>query len=315
MAPTKYTKGLHNIGKGMYAYLQPDGSWGWSNAGLVVDGNESLLIDTLFDLNLTRDMLTVMARAEKAAEKIDTLVITHANGDHIYGNELVAGAEIVASKACAEEMSETPPQMLAELSKAAPTMGALGEYFTRCFGAFDFEAITLTLPTDIFEDRMTLHTGDKEINLIEVGPCHTMGDIIVSVPSDRTVFAGDILFVGGTPIMWVGPVANWIHACDIMLDMDVETIVPGHGPVTDKKGVAAIKAYWEYTTAEARKRFDDGMTPFDAAKDIDLGPYGAWGEKERIAINVSTLFQEFGYDAAPPDVIDLFTQMADLAGV
>ncbi len=53
MADWRYTRGLHEIGNGCYAYLQPDGSWGWSNAGLVTDGGASLLIDTLFDLKLT----------------------------------------------------------------------------------------------------------------------------------------------------------------------------------------------------------------------------------------------------------------------
>ena len=52
-----YTKGLHDLGYGCYGWLQPDGSWGWSNAGLVVDSGESLLVDTLFDLKLTAEML------------------------------------------------------------------------------------------------------------------------------------------------------------------------------------------------------------------------------------------------------------------
>src|SRR6266478_8780458 len=100
-----YTKGLHDLGNGCYAYLQPNGGWGWSNAGLLADSGESLLVDTLFDLKLTREMLDAMRRAEaRATARIGTLVNTHSNGDHTFGNQLVAGAEIVASKACAEEM-------------------------------------------------------------------------------------------------------------------------------------------------------------------------------------------------------------------
>src|SRR5437588_895029 len=100
-----FTKGLHDIGNGCYAYLQPDGSWGWSNAGLIVDSGASMLVDTLFDLKLTREMLAAMRSAEpKATAQIDALVNTHANGDHTFGNQLVNGAEIIASKECAEEM-------------------------------------------------------------------------------------------------------------------------------------------------------------------------------------------------------------------
>src|ERR671923_1505669 len=99
-----YTRGLHDVGDGVWAYLQPDGGWGWSNAGLVADGGASLLVDTLFDLRLTADMLDTMRAAVPAASRIGTVVNTHANGDHCYGNALVADAEIVASSAAAEEM-------------------------------------------------------------------------------------------------------------------------------------------------------------------------------------------------------------------
>src|ERR1700751_482737 len=76
------TRGLHEVGDGLYAYLQPDGGWGWSNAGLVVGGEGALLVDTLFDLHLTERMLREMRRAVPAAQRIETLVNTHAHGDH-----------------------------------------------------------------------------------------------------------------------------------------------------------------------------------------------------------------------------------------
>src|ERR1700734_1904290 len=104
-----YVKGLQEVGDGLYAYLQPDGGWGWSNAGLVVDGDRTLLVDTLYDLALTEQMLEAMRKAVPAAVQIDTLVNTHANGDHCYGNQLVGEAMIVASAKTAEEMSELPP--------------------------------------------------------------------------------------------------------------------------------------------------------------------------------------------------------------
>lgn len=93
-----YTQGLNDLGNGGYAWLQPDGGWGWSNAGLVVDGDESLLVDTLFDKPLTKTMLDSMRAAEPAAAKsIGQLVNTHSNGDHCNGNELVHGADIIMS--------------------------------------------------------------------------------------------------------------------------------------------------------------------------------------------------------------------------
>jgi len=105
-----YVKGLQEVGEGLYAYLQPDGGWGWSNAGLIADGDSTLLVDTLYDLALTEQMLQSMRDAVPAAARIDTLVNTHANGDHCYGNQLLAGARIVASERTVEQMTELPPR-------------------------------------------------------------------------------------------------------------------------------------------------------------------------------------------------------------
>lgn len=127
------------------------------------------------------------------------------------------------------------------------------------------------------------------------------------------MFAGDILFSGGHPIIWTGPVANWINACQMMLDMDVETVVPGHGPITDKNGESALKSYLEYISAEARKRFDAGMSVIDASRDISLAGYSSWGDAERIAVNVGTLYREFSGDKSAPNAIELFAMMAEIA--
>jgi cyclase len=309
-----FTKGLHDLGDGGYAWLQPDGGWGWSNAGLIVDQGRSLLVDTLFDVPLTRDMLEAMRRAEpKAAAKIDLLVNTHHNGDHCFGNECCQGAEIIAHTLAREAMTHEGPQRLVALLEAAPRMGETGAYFTRIFGAFDFKGVTQTLPTTTFETELTRTVGDKTVHILHVGPAHTPGDALVHVPADRLVFTGDILFIEGHPIMWEGPVGNWIAACERILAMDVETVVPGHGPITDKRGVAAVRDYLAYIRDEARKRFDAGFSAFDAARDIDMSDYDSWGDGERIVVNVATLYKEFSGEASPNDAAILFGQMAALA--
>src|SRR5437660_122258 len=172
----QYTKGLHDLGNSVYAYLQPNGSWGWSNAGIVTDGQASLLIDTLYDLNLTQEMLDTMRRSIPAAQHIDTVVNTHANGDHCYGNQLVADAVIISSACTAQEMkAEPPPRQLAELVKRASQLPD-GAFIQRILGQFDFSNITVTLPRQTFEGELVLSVGDKAVELIEVGPAHTRGD-------------------------------------------------------------------------------------------------------------------------------------------
>lgn len=313
MSKWQFTKGLHDLGQGCFAYLQPDGSWGWSNAGLIAQGEDSLLVDTLFDLKLTGEMLKVMRDAVPQASNIGTLVNTHANGDHTFGNQLVENAVIIASAAGASEMAELPPQALAEIMRNAGAMGEAGKFLMKLFNIFDFEGIQLQAPTDTFSGKMIRKVGDKKVELHEVGPAHTKGDVLVFVPTDKMVFTGDILFVEGHPIMWVGPVANWIKACDLILSWEVETIVPGHGPITDKRGVRAVREYLVYIEAEARKRHAAGMSVMEAAQDISFEDYSSWGDAERIVVNVDTLYKEFNNDPTPSDIVQMFEMMSKLA--
>ena len=313
LATREYHRGLTDLGNGAYAWLQPDGGWGWSNAGLITDAGESLLVDTLFDKLLTAQMLDAMRRAEpKATERFRWLVNTHSNGDHCNGNELVSGAEIVASKACAEEMSHESPRMMATLMERAPEMGEVGQFFLHCFGAFDFRGVEQCPPTRTFEGELTLHVGGKVVHLTQVGPAHTAGDVLAWVPSERIVYTGDILFIEGHPILWAGPVQNWLDACDHLIRLDPEVVVPGHGPITDTRGVRAVQEYLRYVRDEAKKRYDAGMPVLEAARDISLADYDSWGDAERIAVNVSVLYKEFAGDTRPNNVTELFAMMAKL---
>ena len=312
MADWKFTKGLHDIGNGSYAYLQPDGGWGWSNAGLITDGDEALLVDTLFDLKLTREMLDAMRDATPQANDIGTLINTHSNGDHTFGNQLVEGAEIIASAACAAEMKERGPEELAQIMREAPSLGEGGKFLLEAMGPtkFDFNDIVYTMPTRTFDKSLTLTLGDKTIEVLNVGPAHTGGDTLVYIPEDRTVFTGDILFNEGHPILWAGPIANWVSACDLMLGWDLETVVPGHGAITDKSSIRNLKEHLIYIDVEARKRYDAGMGVEEAALDIVMDAYDQWSDPERIVINVMSLFREYGAPRSASPRIELHAMMS-----
>ena len=159
-------------------------------------------------------------------------------------------------------MKDSPPESITQFLEMAGNLGAAGEFATKMFGRFNFKGLNPLPATRTFEGRLDLNVGNKTVQLIEVGPAHTQGDAIVYLPKEKIIFAGDMLFIGGTPIMWVGPMSNWLKACDLMLDLDVDAFVPGHGPVTDKKGVASVKGYLEHIYTETRetirRRYDRG---------------------------------------------------------
>jgi glyoxylase-like metal-dependent hydrolase (beta-lactamase superfamily II) len=304
---------LQEVADGCHAYVQGDGSWGWSNAGLIVGDGASLLVDTLFDLRLTRRMLEAMSSLTLPAP-IAQVVNTHANGDHCFGNVLLTDAEIISSAATAEEMSDVPASLLAGLNNAP---GEVGELFRSFFGAFHFDGIEMRLPDRTFDGRIELDVGGRVVELIEVGPAHTKGDTLAHVPDARVVFTGDILFIGGTPIVWAGPLSNWIAACDLMLGMDVDVVVPGHGPVTDKAGVAEVRDYLAFVEDAATNRHAAGVDAWEAARDIAAEirarpEFGSLTEFGRIAVNVDTVYRHLDPAHTAANVVEQFRRMAEL---
>jgi cyclase len=305
-----YTRGLHELGDGLYAYLQPDGGWGWSNAGLIAAEGTSLLVDTLFDLRLTRDMLEAM-RPITERSPIGRAMNTHGNGDHWFGNQLLPhGIPIVASAAALEEMRTVGPQLVHMLFNELDLGPEFDAFAQRNMRRFDFASVQPRLPTESFAGNRELRVGDRAVQLLELGPAHTAGDAIAYVPDAATVFTGDLLFIDGTPIMWAGPASNWIAACDRILELDARVIVPGHGPVTDASGVCDVQRYLRYVHDEAAQRFEAGMSEEAAADDIDISDFRDWGDPERIAANVATVYRELDPSLPEAPAPEQFARMA-----
>ena len=310
MANRPFTQGVHDLGNGIFGYVQPDGTWGWSNAGLVTSRGETLLIDTLMSVPLTRVMLDDFAKVP-GGDHVDKLVNTHANPDHFFGNGLVADAQIIATEKTSEEMARFNPKMLAGLRENYHAMGEAGEFLYETMGRkFDFSGVDeVTLPSRTFTGKLTLKVGDKIVELADLGPAHTDSDTIAWLPGERVVFTGDLLFNEGHPIMWAGPVENWIAACEYIVALDPEVVVPGHGPITDVAAVRNMQAYFEYIRDEARKRWQAGLTFEEAARDINMSEFRGWTDPERIVANVFSLYKQWGAEFTPEQQRGLFGAM------
>lgn len=180
--------------------------------------------------------------------------------------------------------------------------------------AFDFADIQVTPPTKLFDEELTLDTCETPVHLRYVGPAHTASDVIVHLPEQRVVFAGDIIFRLCTPLGWEGSFERWISALDIIIALEPDVIVPGHGPLCGVEGAREMKAYLQYVLTETRRHFDAGHTPFEAATRIDLGPYSSWTEPDRLVFNVERAYAEFRgqpFDA-PMDILQRFRDMQAL---
>jgi cyclase len=336
-APARFEGGLAEVGPGVHAWLQPNGLLGESNAALVVGEGASLLVDTLWDPPLTRRMLAAMAPLVERAP-IATLVNSHSDGDHWWGNQELAGAGIVATEAAAAVMAEQSPAEMrrfgaltraVRLAGSSPVpyprradLAAFAAYAGEALRPFAFDEVRLVRPTRTFSGELALDAGGREVRLIEVGPAHTPGDLIAWVPDARIAIAADILFVGVTPIMWAGPLANWVAALERLLALGAERFVGGHGPVCGPEEVQRLIDYWRWLDAAATQRLAAGMSVPDTARELVLGEeiaergFADWLAPERALVSVSTVDAHRRGTAGPPgprELITAFLRMALLA--
>lgn len=285
-----FTTGLAQLSDKVFAYLQPDGGLGLSNAGLIGSSADALLVDTLFDLGHTRRMLDEIGR--RVTTRIGRLVNTHHNGDHCWGNQLVEGAEIIGHRRCAELMRSLPPEALQRLKNAPDTVAAaraLREGLER----FDFSGIEITPPTTFVpDDGLRLEVDGLPVELLYVGPAHTAGDVIVHLPDEGVVFTGDVIFRNCAPIGWEGTFERWIAALERIAALGAPTIVPGHGPVCGPEGALELRDYLVYVRDESARHFAAGATLDEAAARIDLGPFAGWLESERIVFSIDRAYRE-----------------------
>ncbi|OBA83649.1 2-hydroxyhepta-2,4-diene-1,7-dioate isomerase [Mycobacterium sp. 1164966.3] len=310
-ARVPYTRGLHEVGDRVWAWTLPDGGYGWSNAGLVAGDGAALLVDTLFDLALTREMLTAMKPITEQAPITDAL-ITHSNGDHTHGNQLLGpSVRIIAAEGTAEEIAHGMPAEMLAMTQTANLGPVATPYARERFGHFDFSGIKVRNADFTFERELTVEVGDRQINLLNLGPAHTAADSVVHVPDAGVLFGGDLLFIGCTPIVWAGPIANWIAACDTMIALDAPTVVPGHGPITDPDGIRAVRGYLAHVSDQAEAAYRKGLSWFEAADTIDLGDYATWLDAERVVVNVYQRYRELDPNVPQLEVMALLTMQAD----
>jgi glyoxylase-like metal-dependent hydrolase (beta-lactamase superfamily II) len=331
---------LVEVANNVFVYLQPDGGWGLSNAGLVVSDNDKALVDTFFDLAHTNELLAQMRRVTQFDPVATVVINTHANGDHCYGNALLADRRIIASERAREELLEMPAAKLHRLMKLAAVIQKLGPgrkvmgsllralglrigadlmdavpYVLKCFGDFDFSRIPLVPPNVTFSKSFDVNLGSRKLTLLELGPAHTEGDVIAFESETRTLFAGDLLFMGCHPLAWAGTPASCIASLERLLELNPVVVVPGHGPLTDRSGIEEHLAYYRALRDECRPLYDSGMSSEEAARLLLRKGFGERALPERLAVNVDAAYREFSPERAPTPVISAMGAMARLAGM
>ncbi len=227
-------EGLTRISERVYSYVDAKNpsvanSFG-SNAGIVIGDKGILVVDTLAS---AKEAQRFISDIRKVSDKpIRYVVLTHNHFDHTFGNSEFAalGAVILAQDNCTENMNRTFPEFL----KNAKNYGMSDE---------EAKAIRLTSPNLTFATSKRIDMGGVNVDLLFISPSHTNDSIMVSIPEEKVVFTGDILFTDYYPYMGQGDIPGWTRNLDHILNMGIDQIIPGHGPVSTKKDVADMRNY------------------------------------------------------------------------
>lgn len=229
-----FAGGLTRVADGVYSYVDvkhapPQNSFG-ANAGIVIGKEGIVVIDTLISAKEAKKFIKdIRAVSDKP---IKYVVNTHMHLDHTFGNCEFAklGATSISSADGKREMK----------SYAEPALKKASAYG---LSEKDLEGTEICYPSLTFEKKMEIDLGDRTVELVHPGRSHTEGSIIVFVPDQKVLFAGDILFTNYHPNLIYADIDGWVRALDFILAMDAATIVPGHGPVSGKKDVEDMRNY------------------------------------------------------------------------
>jgi cyclase len=271
--------GLTEVAKDCYAYIQT-GGLNVSNAGLIVGPESCLVIDTLY----VRPMTEAFQRAIRKATKkpVGLIVCTHHHSDHTLGlNWFDRDIPVIAHRFMRERMIETGLD-LAHYRRVNP------EYREHLKG------LKQIYPDVTYEGSMTLHLGAHRVELHNLGHSHSKGDTLVYLPKEQILYSGDFCFNFVTPATFDAHIGNWLRtARKILKTFPIRKIVPGHGPVGDRRILEEVDGYLSLVQREARKRYRKGMDPQAAAREIPLGDYAGWMKPDRVEQAVLKLYNEF----------------------
>ncbi|HWG11653.1 MAG TPA: MBL fold metallo-hydrolase [Streptosporangiaceae bacterium] len=220
---------LIEVGDGVFAFIQPDGSWYINNTGFVAGRSSVISIDACSTERRTRAYLDRIGSVTPAP--VTMLVNTHHHGDHTYGNSLFAGATIVGHENCRAALIAT---------------GMPGN--TGIWQPVDWGDVTLAPPTLTFADRVRLWSYDQPLEVSYVGQAaHTTGDSLVWLPEQEVLFCGDLLFNGGTPFLLMGSVSGAVDVLtNVVAPIPAQTIVPGHGAPCGRQLIGTVVGYLEF---------------------------------------------------------------------
>ncbi|MFC9327460.1 MBL fold metallo-hydrolase [Kitasatospora sp. NPDC057015] len=311
---------MSTIAEDLYVWLPPKRGWGLANCGLLASARTAAWIDTPYDPSLAGEFLTESRKRLADGVSVDRVIVTHANGDHLWGAGVLPDAEVISTREALEHIHYEPtPQQQQALVDGADPHSPLGWYLAEHFGQFDWSSAEPVHPTLMFQGELELRVGDHPVHVIGLPPAHTEGDLIVHLPRQRAVFSGDVIFAstpefpGDHPVHWAGPLQNVIDACARVLDTGAEIVVPGHGPLLDRAGVQRHIDLLAYVQERAHALHSAGIPALDAARRVIAEQrHPELGLPERLVVTIGSEYRHLD-GSEQPAILDVMSQVATVA--
>ena len=256
---------LEKVTDRIYADTTPVGA---GNAGAIILHDQAVVVDSQY-LKHAKELRREIERT--TSNRIRFLLLTHSHSDHVFGNEVFRDCEIVAHRSLKARMQEllsttwskeSLEKQIAELKKTDPER------------ASRFEGVQITLPTHVFDEEFKIADKDLEVVMRHVGG-HTKDSSIVYFPAEQILFSGDLIFsktfpYGADPT--VDP-DEWLQALKDIMEMPVRTIIPGHGPMCDKREVQAYIDFIKTVKDKMIAMIRAGKAAEEITKDEDYPPF------------------------------------------
>ena len=224
-----------------------------SNAGFVVTPKGVVVVDALGSPILAQKLIAEIKKITN--QKVVALIVSHYHADHVYGLQEFKkiGAKIYAQGEGRNYLSsETAKQrLIASRIDFAPWVNAS----------------TKLIDADVWIDQSyTLTVGGIEFKIARVGPAHAPEDLIIYVPSEKVLFAGDLVFRGRIPFVGNADSRGWLHALDEIATLNPSIVIPGHGAYSSNpaEDIRFTREYLKYLR-ESMTKSAVNMDPFEEA--------------------------------------------------
>jgi glyoxylase-like metal-dependent hydrolase (beta-lactamase superfamily II) len=299
---------IQKLANGVYAAIHKNGGYAISNAGIIDLGDATLIFDSFISPEAAEDLKK--AAQQLTGHPVRYVVNSHFHDDHIQGNQVFEGADIISTERTRELIAANEPEAI-ESDKNGVAQ-ALQKWESKKPDATDVHAmeekkmwvgyyesiekalptLKMVLPNITFSDSMMIHGSQRRVQLLCYGEAHTESDLFLYLPADHIAFLGDILFINNQPWLGDGDPIKWMHYLDRISKMDAKVLVPGHGPVGDTSSIGVLEQYMQTVIHIAQSYIEKGMSPDKDASLKVPAPYENWLLSDFFVPNVIFVYDE-----------------------